>query len=153
MEMTATTGSTIFLKNLAYTFPALLLGLTPESYMILTAFMVFDLFLGILRAVVLGGGAAFKSYKLAAGIVSKFLVLIVPLILVWTGRGAGFDFTLLAQWGIGALIISQAYSMLGHINAIRVGEDKNEWDAVSWILGRLRSALEAILIDHHSKEQ
>lgn len=143
----------MFIKNLAYTIPAVLIGLTPESYAILTVFMAVDLVFGVMRAVALGGWQAFKSYKLTAGILSKFMVLSIPLLLVWAGRGAGFDFTVLGQWGIGALIISQAYSILGHINAIRVGEDKTEWDAVSWVIRTLRSGLEKVLVDNHTKQQ
>lgn len=139
------------MKNLAY-IPAFLIGLSPESYVILTVFMGIDFVLGILRAITLGGMQAFKSYKLAAGVLSKLLVLSVPLILAWGGRGSGMDFTMLAQWGIGALTLSQLYSILGHINAIRAGEDRSEWDAVSWIMGRLRRTLEQILMDSHSKE-
>lgn len=141
-----------FIKNAAY-FPALLIGLSPESFMILTVFLILDFFLGVVRAITFGGMQAFKSWKLVSGIISKFLVLTVPLIVVWAGRGAGFDFTLLGQWGIGMLVLSQAYSILGHINAIRSKEDKTEWDAVSFILASIRAVLEQVLKDGHSKEE
>lgn len=152
MQTQATLTSGVFFKNLAY-IPALLLGLSTESYMILTFFMALDFVLGITRAAFFGGPRAIKSYKLAAGVLSKFLVLSVPLIMVWGGRGAGIDFTMLGQWGIGALILSQLYSILGHINAIRLGEDRAEWDAVSVVMSKFRTALEAVLIDSHSKEK
>lgn len=143
--------TSVMLKNVAY-IPAVLLGLSPESYLILTVFMIIDFFFGIMRAVTLNGMQALKSYKMAAGVLSKFMALTVPLILVWAGRGSGFDFTLLGQWGIGALVLAQAYSILGHVNAIRSGQDKTEWDAVSWILSSLRAILEQVLKDGHSKE-
>ena len=149
-EGAITTG--VFLKNAAY-FPAFLLGLSHESYMILSVFMLADLILGISRSVILHGPQSIKSYKLTAGIVSKILVLCVPLILVWAGRGAGMDFTFLGQWAVGALVLSQAYSMLGHINAIRLGEEVAEWDAVSVIMQKLRKALEAVLVDGHNAEK
>jgi hypothetical protein len=151
MEPVTSTGGWMILKNLGYTIPALLIGLSPESYMILTVFMGVDFMFGIMRAVALGGWSTFKSYKLVAGVLSKFTVLIVPLILVWAGRGAGFDFTLLGQWGIGALVIAQTYSILGHINAMRLGEDRSEWDAVSWVLRTLRGVMERLLVDNHTK--
>lgn len=140
------------LKNSAYV-PAVLIGLSPESYMILTVFMIVDLFVGVIRAVILGGGKAFKSYKLASGILSKILVLCIPLLLVWAGRGAGFDFTVMGQWAVGVLVLSNAYSILGHINAIRLKEDRSEWDAIGAIQKRLRKGLEVMLIDGHSKEK
>lgn len=140
------------LKNLAY-IPALLIGLDGQSYFILTIFMFADLVFGISRTLILHGGQSFKSYKLTAGIVSKLLVLSVPLIVVWAGRGAGFDLTLLGQWAIGVLVLSQAYSMLGHINAIRLGQEASEWDAVSWLLQRLRLGLEVLIKDGHNEEK
>lgn len=146
----ATTG--VIIKNAAY-IPALLLGIAPESYAILTVFMLIDIMLGVTRSVVLHGAKSIKSYKLTAGLISKMLVLIVPLILVWAGRGAGFDFTMLGQWAVGILVLSQAYSMLGHIHAIQQREESTEWDAVAAIQARLRAALEALLVDSHNKEQ
>lgn len=142
----------VIIKNAAY-IPALLLGLSSESYAILTAFMFIDLILGVMRSVVLHGPKSIKSYKLTAGLISKILVLSVPLILVWAGKGAGFDFTLMGQWAVGILVLSQAYSMLGHIHAIQRREEQTEWDAVAAIQRRLRGALEALLVDSHNKEE
>lgn len=142
----------LLIKNMGY-IPAFLIGLSTESYMILTVFMFADLVLGILRSTLLHGFTSIKSYKLTAGLISKLLVLAVPLIVVWAGRGASFDFTWLGQWSIGVLVLSQAYSMLGHINAIRTGQDTSEADGVSWVIRRLRSILEGIIIDGHNKEK
>ena len=142
----------VWIKNILYG-PAVLIGLSTESYMILTVFMAADLVLGVTRAIYIGGGQAFKSYKLTAGVVSKLLVLAVPLIVVWAGRGAGVDLTMLGQGAIGILVLSQAYSMLGHINAIRSKEDKSEWDAVSFLLRKFRTMLEQLIIDGHNKEK
>lgn len=148
----ALTINWVAIKNLGY-IPALLIGLSPESYMILTVFMLADLALGITRSVLLNGWQSIKSYKLTAGLISKLLVLSVPLIVVWAGRGSGFDLKLLGQWSIGILVLSQAYSMLGHINAIRTGQDRTEFDGVSWLIRKLRTTLEALIIDGHNKEK
>lgn len=150
MNETVTNGA--ILKNFGY-IPALLIGLSPEAYAILGVFMLADLALGISRTLLLHGGHSFKSYKLTAGLVSKLVVMAVPLIVVWAGRGAGVDLTLVGQWSVGILVLSQAYSMLGHINAIRVGEERTEWDGVSWLLKRLRGGFEAMIIDGHNKEK
>lgn len=149
-DLTLTAGG--LLKNLGY-FPAFFLGLSPESYVILGIFMLADLVLGITRSVVLHGPSSIKSYKLTAGTISKLLVLSVPLIVVWAGRGANMDFTFLGQWAVGALVLSQTYSMLGHINAIRLGQDTAEWDAVSVVMAKIRAMLEVALVDGHNKEK
>lgn len=140
------------MKEAAY-IPAAFLGISPESYAILAVFMFADFFLGVLRTVLLHGPASFKSYKLISGLVSKLLVLCTPLLVVWAGEGADIPLLFIAQWSVGVLVLAQAYSILGHINAIRTGQDTTEWDGVAWVMGGLRSVLEALLTDGHSKEQ
>lgn len=143
---------TLIMREAAY-IPAALLGLSPKTYGILAVFMVADFLLGILRTILLHGPRSFKSYKLVSGLVSKLLVLCTPLLVVWAGEGAGIPLLFIAQWSVGVLVLAQAYSILGHINAIRTGQDTTEWDAVAWIMANLRNTLERVLTDGHSKEQ
>lgn len=140
------------MKEIAY-IPAAFLGLSPESYAILSVFMFADFLLGVLRTVILHGPSSFKSYKLISGLVAKLLVLSTPLIVVWAGEGAGIPLLFVAQWSVGVLVLAQAYSILGHINAIRTGQDTTEWDGVAWVMSGLRNVLETVLTDGHSKEQ
>lgn len=140
----------MIMKEGAY-IPAALLGLSSETYAILAVFMFADFILGVLRTVLLHGPRSFKSYKLVSGLISKLLVLATPLLVVWAGEGAGIPLLFIAQWSVGVLVLAQAYSILGHINAIRTNTDTTEWDAVAWIMGALRNILETVLTDGHSK--
>ena len=142
----------LVVKEAAY-IPAALLGIAPDTYAILAVFMFADFLLGIARTVLLHGPSSFKSYKLISGLVSKLLVLCTPLMVVWAGRGAGIPLLFVAQWSIGVMVLAQAYSIMGHINAIRTGKDTTEWDAMGWIQQSLRDILETVIIDGHSKEK
>lgn len=146
--------TTIFttIKNLLY-FPAILLGLSLDSYLILVVFMSIDIVLGITRTYVIYGGKYIKSYRFAVGVLSKLLMLIVPLLLVWTGKGVGINILFIAQWSLGALILSEAYSILGNIHSIRVKKDLPEFDAMSWVLQRIQLFLIHILQNSATQEK
>lgn len=142
--MITTTSTTTTLKNLAY-IPAILLGLSVDSYFILVVFMTVDIILGITRTAVVYGGRHIRSYRFSVGIISKLLMLIVPLLVVWTGKGVGINLFFLAQWSLGALILAEAYSILGNIHSIRLRKDIAEFDVVSWILQKIQVTLIRIL--------
>lgn len=135
---------TSLLKNAGY-IPAILLGLSGQSYAILGAFMFMDTVLGVIRVWVNHGGRHIRSYKLTAGIVAKLCVLLVPLLTVWAGKGVGLDLHLLATWTVGALILAQFYSMVSNIYSIHLRRDVDEFDAVSWILRRVQVVVEKLL--------
>lgn len=140
------------IKNLGY-IPAVLIGLSSESYAILALFMVIDTIIGIIKAYVLYGGRSIKSQKLTLGIVKKLTVLIVPLLLAWGGRGAGIDLTLIAQSAIGVLVLSELYSILGGIYSIRTKEEIHEFDAVSLFLRKMQTFIERLLKENEDKKE
>lgn len=151
--MIMTTATTSTLKNLAY-IPAFLLGLSFEAWGILAVFMIVDTILGIIRSMTLYGAHSFTSRLLAHGVVSKCLVLFVPIILVWTGRGVGFDFLPVAKGTLSVLVLAEAYSILGHVQSIRTKKDIKEFDAVSMVLKGVRETLEKMLIsDQRGKDK
>lgn len=140
------TAKTTLAKNLGY-IPAFLIGLelSPDSMGILATFMVLDTILGVVRSTILHGGNSFRSRLLAHGIISKLLVLFVPVLLVYAGRGAGVSFLPIAMGTISILVLAEAYSILGHIQSIRTREDVKEFDAISMILANVRAGVEKLL--------
>lgn len=129
---------------------AFIAGIDLHTYIILAAFMLADLVLGVSRVGMIHGGNAIKSYKLISGICSKMLVLCIPLVVVWAGKGANIDLLFLAQGALGMLVLGEAYSILGNINSIRLGRDMAEFDVVSSILGSVQNLFEAILQTPHN---
>lgn len=132
------------LKNLGY-IPAILIGLSLESYVILGVLMVVDTFFGVVRVRIVHGGKHIKSSKLVSGIASKAMIMVVPLLLAWAGRGAGFDMTTVAQAVLGMFIIAETYSILGSITSIYKGKDVPEYDFISMILGFVQRFIESFL--------
>ncbi len=135
---------TSLLKNIGY-IPAIILGITTESYFILGAFMFLDTVLGLVRVYINHGGRHIKSYKLTAGIVSKMCVLLVPLLIALAGKGVGIDLVFLAQWTVGMLILAQFYSIISNIYSIHLRRDVDEFDAISWVLRRVQVFIEKML--------
>lgn len=137
---------TSIIKNAGY-IPAILLGLSGQSYAILGAFMFLDTVLGVIRVWTNHGGRSIRSYKLTAGITAKMCVLLIPLLTVWAGKGVGLDLHLLATWTVGALILAQFYSIVSNIYSIHIRKDVDEFDAVSWVLRRVQIVIERLLKD------
>ena len=126
-------------------------GLPMESFTIFAGLIFLDSFTGVLRAGMLHGWRSVTSAKFTSGLITKMLVIIVPLVVAWAGKGAEIDLLPLAKGTLTAFILAEAYSVLGNIHAIRTGEDKKEWDAIAWILCNVRKSVERLFI--HDKEK
>lgn len=129
--------------------PAFLLGLDFQSVYILAAFLVVDFFTGVMRAAIVNGGQAVRSSRMGAGALSKALVLTVPVLMVWGGKGAGIDLTWVGQGTISVLVLAELYSILGNIQSIRLRRDIMEFDAVNFIIVKLRDFLETKIKKEH----
>ncbi len=147
-------GSTLttwaIIKNALYV-PAFFLGMSMHSFSILFAFIVLDMITGIWRVYVLQGGEAIKSRHAINGLVSKMLFIVIPLIIAYMGKGMGVDLTALATGCLGLLIASTGYSVIGNIYTIRTGSAVVEFDAVRFILVRIRDLLDKLTVDKNNR--
>lgn len=137
--------TTAILKNLGY-IPAVFLGLSTESYGILALLMIMDTITGVIRAGVVHGWGSVNSHNLSFGVLSKMCLILTPFVVVIAGRGAGIDLSLVASGALSVLILSEAYSILGNTQAIRIRKDIKEFDAINIILSKLRKTLERLLV-------
>lgn len=117
-------------------------GLPAEPAAILAVLMCVDFVAGISRARVLGEPVT--SHKIKVGTISKCCVMTIPLVMALTAKGLGVDFNWLVGWSISVLILSESYSIVANIYTIRTGVAAPEWDAVSLILSKIRSAIDLI---------
>lgn len=136
------------LKNLLYV-PAFLLGLSLQSFSILAVFMLIDVATGIVRTYVVNGGHSIKSSRLGAGILSKGCIILVPVLLVWAGEGSGLNLLPVASGTLSVLILAELYSILGNVQSIRLKRDIMEFDAVNFIILKLRDYLESFIKKDH----
>lgn len=132
------------LKHIGY-IPAIFIGLSLESFLILAVFMVLDTIVGVIRAMIVDGCRSFQSAKLTSGIVSKAIIVLLPLLIAWAGKGAGMNLVPFAQAILGLLIFTQLYSIIGNTYSIRMRKNVPEWDAMSFVLKKLQEIVEALI--------
>lgn len=117
-------------------------GLPAEPAAILAVLICIDFIVGVSRAHVLGEPVT--SHRMRVGAVTKCGVMTVPLVMALTAKGLGVDFNWIISWSISVLILSESYSIIANVFAIRTGKIAPEWDAVSLILSKIRSLIDVI---------
>lgn len=115
-------------------------GLPAEPAAILAVLMCVDFVAGISKSRVTG--TPVTSHRIKVGAISKCGVMTVPLVMALTAKGLGADFNWLVSWTVSVLILSETYSIVANIYTIRTGKIAPEWDAISFILARLRAVIE-----------
>ncbi len=144
--MLSSTSTAFNIKNFGY-IPAFLLGLSLENYIILAALMGIDVITGLIKAWRVDGGRSIKSRKIQAGVISKACILLIPIIVVWAGRGAGLELVWFGQGSLGILILAEAYSIVGNVHAISNKKERSEFDAVSFVLNKIKTIIEGIIVE------
>ena len=140
------------IKNFGY-IPAIFFGLSTESYGILAFLMIVDTITGVIRAGVVHGWRSVNSHNLSFGILSKMCLILVPVVVAVAGIGAGVDLTIIAKGALSVIILSEGYSVLGNVQSIRLKKDIAEFDAINFLLSRLRKLLEKLLVNDSGKKR
>jgi phage-related holin len=144
METTSTLSGWTFFKNLTY-IPAFVLGLSTEAYGILAVLMLIDTITGVIRSGTIHGWRSVTSHAAEVGLLAKLLLLIVPMVVALTARGAGLDLRWVASGALTVLIVSEGYSILGNIHSTYLRQDVKEFDAINFLLTKLRDTLERVV--------
>lgn len=121
------------------------LGLDVNKLFILSFLMFLDLTTGATKAYL--SKEPITSSRLSAGILSKIMLLIIPLTIALMAKGVDMDLVWLVSFTVSILIVAEAYSVVGNIYTIKTGETVKEIDAVSAIVKALRRVLENFLGD------
>jgi hypothetical protein len=130
-------------KNAMLIFlPALLAGINPLGVQVLGVFIGLDILTGVISSIRVDGWHKITSKSLAFGITFKMLMVLIPLLVAWTGKGIGIDLITMATWSLNVLIVSESLSIIGNIQQIKTGEEIQEIDAVMIITNRLKKFLE-----------
>ncbi|MCK4500908.1 phage holin family protein [Candidatus Babeliales bacterium] len=143
--ITTKTSVWVLLKNGMY-IPAFVLaaGISVNAINALAVLVMLDTVLGILKVVKIDGWRSVTSRRLAGGVISKLVLLLVPVTLALASLGVGVDIKWLVQSSITVLILSETYSVLGNIHSINTGKETPEFDAVQFILLRIKSLLDKL---------
>lgn len=139
----------IAIKNLSYVAAFIVgveyLGFNPESLSILVILMIVDIIMGISRVYLIEGGRAIRSSILKKGVLAKILLITGLFSIGLAGRGFGMELQQFAQGVVSVLILGELYSILGNIHSARTGEPKVEFDAVVWMLGKVKTLLDKLI--------
>lgn len=127
--------------------PAILhyLGLDADVILILAILLVLDVVTGLLRV------AVTEPQKLSSrigiiGVLSKLLVILVPLLLGLAGKGIGYDLKPMIHVSLSVLVVYEVWSILGNIVQIRTKDvTLNEFDAVSALIRGLQEMFKRML--------
>ena len=115
------------------------LGLDKEAYAIYSILLVIDLFTGWIKAGKLG--IARTSVRLKYGVLTKLMLLLMPIVLALGAKAVGLEFKTILDVCITILVLSEVYSIIGNMYTIKSGEELPEYDAVAMIGSKLRSVL------------
>lgn len=115
------------------------LGLDVEVFIVFAFLLILDYLSGLGKARVLGH--QITSNKMKYGIVSKLSLIIIPLTLALAAKGVKIDATNVLYVGMNILILSELYSIIGNIYALRTKEELPEYDAVAALGKRIRTWL------------
>jgi hypothetical protein len=129
----------VFFASLEY------LGFNPEALGILGTLMLLDIATAIARVWLNEGGQNIRSSVLKRGITAKLLLITGLFAVAISSKGFGLDMQQFAQAVVSVLTLGELYSILGNIHSARTGETKVEFDAVAWMLGRVKEMLAKLI--------
>lgn len=115
------------------------LGVDTEVFAALGWLLFFDYVTGVYKAKTLGH--CISSNKMKYGMVSKFSLMLIPIVLGIAAQGVDADLKGVLYVGMNILILSELYSIIGNIYSIRTKQELPEWDAVSAIGHKIRDTM------------
>ena len=124
-----------------------------SAFLTLTILMVIDVVVGLGRSYRLQ--IPITSYRIKLGVISKLGVLLIVLSfgLAFTHSGLVIDdlkeYIQLILW---LFILSELYSIVSNVYAIKTGDNLPEVEVLSLIGSKLKKLMEAILPNHKDRE-
>ena len=134
------------LKNSCYpvAFYVAITGVSTDIVNILTILIFLDIATGLAKAYRLDK-YSIRSGRLMGGLLSKLVVILIPLIIALAGKGVGVNLVELVKGSFGTLILAEAYSNLSNIKQIRTGVAEKEFDVVSKLLEKIKKVILSLL--------
>ena len=109
------------------------LNLETEIFALYALLLVIDYITGLLKALRLK--QHIKSNIMKYGILSKLILLLIPLTLLITAKIVGVDIESLVKVSINILALSELYSIISNLYSYRTAKELPEYDVLS-LLGR-----------------
>ena len=131
----------IFFNSFNLIISALLvyLGLDGEAFLLFSILLFIDYVTGVMKARTLNH--SITSNKMKYGIISKFSLMFIPIVLAIGAKALDADFSSVLLVGINILVLSEVYSIIGNIYTVRTKEELPEYDAVAAVGKKIRTTL------------
>jgi phage-related holin len=134
------------LKNSAYGVAFIIgseyLGFKAEAGAVLITLMIIDTCAGIARSAAVNGLPSITSSIGTRGLLAKILTLVGILSLAIAFKGIGYDAQNAVQGIVAVFILAETYSIVGNIHSILTGKQKAEYDAMAFLVGIVKNALQ-----------
>ena len=144
--------STTSAKNISYVlgfiYASQYLGFNPDSIATLMFLMIVDVVTGVTRSALVNGAVSIKSSVGIKGLLTKILVLTGLFSFALALKSVGFEAQSMAQGIVMIFILAETYSILGNIVASINKSNKVEYDAVAFLMSRVKSLLGHLINDH-----
>lgn len=119
------------------------LDINMDTVSILTTLMIMDTVVGVLKSLRLGQSFSFQI--LTWGFVSKLAVLIVPVTLALIGKALTFDFTWFVNATLDILVLSEGFSIITNVLAIKERKHIKNTDLMTKLLNVIRRGMMKII--------
>lgn len=134
-----TTTIMVWIKTFGYAvavFTFDYLGIPEQQFAILWMLMVVDTMTGIAKAYTVDP-QSITSHALGKGVLKKCITVVLVYTMAILGLGVGISAEHFMEWGLSLLIMSEGYSALQNIYAVRTGVVLPEYDVISIIIKKL----------------
>jgi toxin secretion/phage lysis holin len=81
------------------------------------------------------------SKRSSRGILEKMILLIIPLLIGAVSKILGYSVATLVQPVFAMICLSELYSIIGNLTCIYSGENKEELDAVTYVLKKIKDMI------------
>ncbi len=115
------------------------LGVDVEAFTMFSILLCIDYITGLTKARAIS--ESITSNKMKYGIVSKLSLIIIPLVLAISGKAMSYDLSNIVFVSVNILVLSELYSIVGNIYAVRNKKELPEYDVVSIIGKKIRDTL------------
>jgi phage-related holin len=137
--------TTTFIKIIWNSFVVLFSGIlaylqiSQEPFTLFAILLILDYITGLAKAKTLGH--SITSNKMKYGLISKFSLLLIPIVVAIGAKAVGGDSHYILMSGMYILIFSEVYSIIGNIYSTRTKEEFPEYDALAMIGKQIRVIL------------
>jgi hypothetical protein len=117
------------------------LGINYGMGLLLTFFLFFDTLFGVSKSIVLYGWPSVNRNRFLIGILTKILILFIPISLALSGALLGYNLNALVALSMYTLIANDAISCYTNLLSIKKKQDYKNKDLIEMLINFLRSLI------------